>query len=54
MYDRMLSFIVALERIIGVTPALMRPPYGSYNDLVRTVVDSRNQSSESQNFNTHH
>ncbi|KAJ7767238.1 carbohydrate esterase family 4 protein [Mycena metata] len=34
----------ALQRIIGVTPAFMRPPYGLYNDLVRQVSDVRNQS----------
>ncbi|KAJ7022192.1 carbohydrate esterase family 4 protein [Mycena alexandri] len=34
----------ALQRIIGVTPAFMRPPYGLYNDLVRQVSHVRNQS----------
>ena len=33
----------ALERIIGVKPAFMRPPYGSYNDLVRKVAYARGQ-----------
>jgi len=33
----------ALERIIGVKPAFMRPPYGSYNDLVRKVAHARGQ-----------
>jgi peptidoglycan/xylan/chitin deacetylase (PgdA/CDA1 family) len=33
----------ALQRIIGVTPAFMRPPYGSYNDLVRQVAANRGQ-----------
>lgn len=41
-------FTVALERIIGVTPALMRPPYGSYNDVVRTVSAERGQDRESE------
>ncbi|KAF8585268.1 carbohydrate esterase family 4 protein [Ramaria rubella] len=35
---------LALHRILGLTPALMRPPYGSYNDLVRGVSAVRNQS----------
>jgi peptidoglycan/xylan/chitin deacetylase (PgdA/CDA1 family) len=34
----------ALERIVGKTPAFMRPPYGEYNDLVRQVVKQRGQS----------
>jgi peptidoglycan/xylan/chitin deacetylase (PgdA/CDA1 family) len=33
----------ALERIIGVKPAFMRPPYGSYNDLVRKVAEAHGQ-----------
>ncbi|KAF8501335.1 carbohydrate esterase family 4 protein [Hysterangium stoloniferum] len=35
---------VALQRIIGVNPAMMRPPYGSYNDQVRSASFLRNQS----------
>jgi len=34
----------ALQRLIGVQPAFMRPPYGAYNNLVRQIVHSRNQS----------
>jgi len=33
----------ALERLIGVKPAFMRPPYGNYNDLVRQIADARGQ-----------
>jgi len=33
----------ALERILGVTPAFMRPPYGEYNDLVSQVAYERGQ-----------
>jgi len=33
----------ALERILGVTPAFMRPPYGEYNDLVRQAAYVRGQ-----------
>ncbi|KAJ7787723.1 carbohydrate esterase family 4 protein [Mycena olivaceomarginata] len=36
--------VEALQRIIGVTPAFMRPPYGNYNNLVRQVASTRNQS----------
>ena len=35
---------LALMRIIGVQPAWMRPPYGSYNDMVRSASAIRNQS----------
>ncbi|EJD50157.1 carbohydrate esterase family 4 protein [Auricularia subglabra TFB-10046 SS5] len=34
----------ALIRILGVNPALFRPPYGEYNDLVLSAVNARNQS----------
>jgi len=30
----------ALRKILGVSPALMRPPYGNYNDLVLTVAEN--------------
>jgi peptidoglycan/xylan/chitin deacetylase (PgdA/CDA1 family) len=33
----------ALQRILGVKPAFMRPPYGSYNNLVREVAYERGQ-----------
>ncbi|KAF8335844.1 uncharacterized protein EI90DRAFT_3014456 [Cantharellus anzutake] len=35
---------LALQRIIGVTPAFMRPPYGDVNNLVRQVARQRNES----------
>jgi len=34
----------ALQRLLGVTPAFMRPPYGSYNDLVREIAGERGQT----------
>lgn len=34
----------ALERILGVTPAWMRPPWGEYNEIVRNVSGRRGQS----------
>lgn len=34
----------ALERIVGLAPAFMRPPFGNYNNLVRQVAAQRNQS----------
>ncbi|KAJ6459472.1 carbohydrate esterase family 4 protein [Mycena vitilis] len=42
--DEMWRVEQALKRIIGVTPAFMRPPYGNYNDLVRQAAYLRNQS----------
>ncbi|KAJ8090213.1 hypothetical protein PM082_018804 [Marasmius tenuissimus] len=33
----------ALQRITGVVPAFMRPPFGSYNNLVREVAAARGQ-----------
>ncbi|KAF5342263.1 hypothetical protein D9611_002138 [Ephemerocybe angulata] len=35
---------MALTKIIGVVPAFMRPPYGSYNDLVLDVSRQRGQA----------
>ncbi|KAJ6596023.1 carbohydrate esterase family 4 protein [Mycena sp. CBHHK59/15] len=35
---------LALQRILGVTPSCLRPPYGNYNDDVRMVAASRNKS----------
>jgi peptidoglycan/xylan/chitin deacetylase (PgdA/CDA1 family) len=34
----------ALQRLLGVTPAFMRPPYGSYNDLVSGIAGERGQT----------
>lgn len=33
----------AIEKITGVRPAFMRPPYGNYNDLVKSVAQERGQ-----------
>ncbi|KAF9001487.1 carbohydrate esterase family 4 protein [Cyathus striatus] len=44
IHDEMWRVEQALQRIIGVTPAFMRPPYGSYNDLVRQASAVRGQS----------
>ncbi|KAF8499475.1 chitin deacetylase [Hysterangium stoloniferum] len=44
IHDEMFRTELALQRIIGVNPAIMRPPYGSYNDNVRRVAFARNQS----------
>ncbi|KAL5504809.1 hypothetical protein ACEPAH_7472 [Sanghuangporus vaninii] len=44
IHDEMWKVELALSRIIGVQPAWMRPPYGSYNDLVRSASAIRNQS----------
>jgi peptidoglycan/xylan/chitin deacetylase (PgdA/CDA1 family) len=43
IHDEMWRVEQALQRMIGVTPAFMRPPYGSYNDLVRQVSAERGQ-----------
>ncbi|KAK7024388.1 hypothetical protein VNI00_016329 [Paramarasmius palmivorus] len=43
---------LALQRIIGVTPAFMRPPYGNYNQLVRRVSAARGQSMVNWDFDS--
>jgi peptidoglycan/xylan/chitin deacetylase (PgdA/CDA1 family) len=42
----------ALQRILGVTPAFMRPPFGSYNDLVRQVAHERGQKMVTWDFDS--
>jgi peptidoglycan/xylan/chitin deacetylase (PgdA/CDA1 family) len=44
IHDEMWKTELALQKILGVSPGFMRPPYGNYNDLVRTASASRNQS----------
>ncbi|KAK1223384.1 hypothetical protein PQX77_013747, partial [Marasmius sp. AFHP31] len=42
----------ALERIVGVTPAMARPPFGNYNDLVRQVAAARGQTLVNWDYDT--
>ncbi|KAF9517398.1 carbohydrate esterase family 4 protein [Hydnum rufescens UP504] len=44
VHNEMWRIEQALERIVGVSPAFMRPPYGNYNNLVLEVAKQRNQS----------
>jgi len=39
-----ITVLEALQKIAGVYPAFMRPPYGSYNTQVLDVARIRNQS----------
>ncbi|KAF8599422.1 carbohydrate esterase family 4 protein [Ceratobasidium sp. AG-I] len=43
VHDEMWRVEQALQRIVGVNPAFMRPPYGNYNDNVRNVAGARGQ-----------
>ncbi|TFL06508.1 carbohydrate esterase family 4 protein [Pterulicium gracile] len=43
LHDEMWRVEQALERIVGVAPAFMRPPFGNYNNLVREVAAARGQ-----------
>ena len=43
IHDEMWRVEQALQRILGVTPAFMRPPYGNYNNLVRQASYVRGQ-----------
>ncbi|KAG9085480.1 Carbohydrate esterase 4 protein, partial [Ceratobasidium sp. 370] len=43
VHDEMWRVEQALQRITGVVPAFMRPPYGNYNDNVRNVAGARGQ-----------
>lgn len=44
IHDEMWRVEQALQRIVGVTPAFMRPPYGSFNDRVREASAVRGQT----------
>ncbi|KAJ7583226.1 carbohydrate esterase family 4 protein [Mycena floridula] len=44
LHDEMWRMEQALSRILGVVPAMIRPPYGEYNDLVRQVAAIRGQA----------
>ncbi|RDB28972.1 hypothetical protein Hypma_014961 [Hypsizygus marmoreus] len=43
IHDEMWRVELALTKILGVVPAFMRPPYGSYNNLVRQASYVRGQ-----------
>jgi len=42
----------ALQKVVGVTPAFVRPPFGSTNNNVRTVAASLNQTVALWNLDT--
>ncbi|KAG9081900.1 Carbohydrate esterase 4 protein [Ceratobasidium sp. UAMH 11750] len=44
VHDEMWRVEQALQRITGVIPAFMRPPYGKLNDNVKNVAGARGQS----------
>lgn len=43
IHDQMWRVELAMSRILGAVPAFMRPPYGSYNNLVRQASYIRKQ-----------
>jgi peptidoglycan/xylan/chitin deacetylase (PgdA/CDA1 family) len=42
--DAMYRMEEAFSRIIGIKPAFMRPPYGSYNDNIQSLAAARGQA----------
>ncbi|CUA76241.1 hypothetical protein RSOLAG22IIIB_12144 [Rhizoctonia solani] len=52
LHDEMWRVEQALQRIVGVTPAFMRPPFGSYNDNVRNVAGARGQKIANWDFDS--
>ncbi|KAB5589705.1 putative effector protein [Ceratobasidium theobromae] len=50
VHDEMWRVEQALQRIAGVVPAFMRPPYGNYNDNVRNVAGARGQKMQVTKF----
>jgi len=43
---------LAFQRIVGVTPAFMRPPYGSYSQIVLEISGTRGQSLVNWDFDS--
>ncbi|EUC63916.1 carbohydrate esterase family 4 protein, partial [Rhizoctonia solani AG-3 Rhs1AP] len=52
VHDEMWRVEQALQRIAGVVPAFMRPPYGSYNDNVRKAAGVRGQKLVTWDFDS--
>lgn len=52
IHDEMWRVEQALQRICGVQPAFMRPPFGNYNNLVREAASVRGQSLATWDFDS--
>ncbi|KAF8604049.1 carbohydrate esterase family 4 protein [Ceratobasidium sp. AG-I] len=52
VHDEMWRVEQALQRITGVVPAFMRPPFGEYNDNVRNVAGARGQTIANWDFDS--
>ncbi|KAF9037628.1 carbohydrate esterase family 4 protein [Panaeolus papilionaceus] len=52
IHDEMYRVEQALQKIAGVVPAFMRPPYGNYNDLVRQASYIRGQTLVNWDFDS--
>ncbi|TFK17757.1 glycoside hydrolase/deacetylase [Coprinopsis marcescibilis] len=52
MHDEMWRVEQALLRILGVSPAFMRPPYGEYNPTLLEAASMRNQSIVNWDFDS--
>ncbi|KAF8673085.1 Polysaccharide deacetylase [Rhizoctonia solani] len=52
VHDEMWRVEQALQRILGVMPACMRPPFGSYNDNVQNVAGVRGQKIVNWDFDS--
>ncbi|KAF8150211.1 carbohydrate esterase family 4 protein [Crassisporium funariophilum] len=50
--DEMARTETAIHKITGALPAYTRPPFGSYNDLVLEVADSRRQTIANWDFDS--
>lgn len=52
IHDEFYRVELALERLLGVKPAFLRPPYGNYNNLVRQVAAQRGQKLVTWDFDS--
>ncbi|KAG8837504.1 Carbohydrate esterase 4 protein [Serendipita sp. 400] len=53
IYNELKKTEEAIENIIGLRPAYMRPPYGAYNSNVTAVAASLNEDVVISNFDSH-
>ncbi|KAG8706310.1 Carbohydrate esterase 4 protein [Ceratobasidium sp. 394] len=52
VHDEMWCVEQAFQKIVGVTPAFMRPPFGNYNDNVRNAAAVRGQKLVNWDFDS--
>ena len=52
IHDEFYRVELAFERLLGIKPGFLRPPYGNYNNLVRQVAYERGQKLVTWDFDS--